>query len=92
MELGKGNAKFADYHHIKGCHAFKTGFYKGSVFYGLGGNEKEISEDFDLDATAYRPKGYDCSSNGNTLIISSFFILNDYIKIQLSSKLKIFHK
>ena len=65
MELGKGNAKFADFHRIKGCHAFKTGFYKGSVFYGLGGNDKEISAPFDRDAPAYRPDGYDCSTNGN---------------------------
>ena len=88
MELGKGDALFADFHRIKGCHAFKTGFYKNSVFYGLGGNKKEISEPLDSDAIAYRPEGYDCSSNGNTLIS---FSLSDNQKIQLSSNNKRFN-
>ena len=72
MELGKGNVKFADFHRTKGCHAFKTGYYKGSVFYGLGGNDKEISEPFDRKASTYRPDGYDCSPNSNTLTILVF--------------------
>ena len=72
MELGKGNVKFADFHRTKGCHAFKTGYYKGSVFYGLGGNDTENSEPFDRNATVYRPGGYDCSPRSNTFIIFHF--------------------
>ena len=60
MKLGTESTNFADFHPTKGCHAFKTGSYKGSVLYGLGGNDEEISEVFGRDAAYYRPEGFDC--------------------------------
>ena len=60
MKLGTENTNFADFHPTKGCHTFKTGFLKGSVFYGLGGNDEQISEVFGRDAAHYRPEGFDC--------------------------------
>ena len=60
MKLGTESTNFADFHPTKGCHTFKTGSYKGSVLYGLGGNDEEISEVFGRDAAYYRPEGFDC--------------------------------
>ena len=59
LKLGGRGYKFAsgDYG-TKGCYAYESGSYKGSVFYGLGGTEKDISKALDLPK--YRPEGYDC--------------------------------
>ena len=58
MKLGGGSSKFAGEYSTKGCYAYKSGSYKGSVFYGLGGTEKDISKALDLPK--YRLEGYDC--------------------------------
>jgi len=54
---GRGH-KFAGKYRTKGCYAYKSGKYKGRVYYGTGGSfqkKKEIPK-----APKYRPEGHDC--------------------------------
>ena len=76
---GGRKAEFAEYHNTKGCFAFKKGYYKGSYFYGLGGNENQTSEPFYRDATVFRPQGYDCTLGSKLyhFIISCWFTQNN---------------
>ena len=75
MKLGTENTNFADFHLTKGCHAFKSGSYKGSVFYGLGGNDEQISEIFGRDVSYYRPEGFDCLFGSSKLI--TFYLVEN---------------
>ena len=81
MKLGYETIDFAANHSIKGCHAFKTGMYRGSAFYGLGGDEKQISTPYGRDSVTYRPYGYDCTRSGNLLGVSSFSKSYPYYRI-----------
>ena len=64
FKLGGGGSDFAVHNKI-GCYAYTKGTkYKGSAYYGRGGDRTSISEPLDIFKDYHRPEGYDCS-HGN---------------------------
>ena len=46
----------------KGCYAYDISRYPG-FYYGTGGNAETVKSKFKSSSSAYRPHGFDCSSN-----------------------------
>ena len=67
FKFGYGTYKFADEYSTKGCYSYKTGKYKGHLFYGQRGTIQENSAPIDKDSKLFRPNGYDCNDEGNEL-------------------------
>ena len=84
LELGRGKYKFASFTYgNKGCYTYVNGDYKGSAYYGLGGDSTSISEPYDVTTKYYRPEGYDCSQSNliqnnskQILIIHNYLVIS----------------
>ena len=50
-----------------GCYGYNSGKYSGIIFYGSGGTTDQMKTS--LNYPKYRPKGYDCSTEGKKLYI-----------------------
>ena len=64
FKLGHGAYDFIGDYGTKGCYSYKTGEYKGALFYGQGGTKDEKSIPLDKSSNIFRPEGYDCKSEG----------------------------
>ena len=67
FRLGHGAYDFRGDYGTKGCYSYRTGEYKGALFYGQGGSKEEKSSPLDKSSNIFRPEGYDCESKGSFL-------------------------
>ena len=58
---GKGY-KFAGNYGTKGCYAYHSGIFGGRIYYGTGGNQKQMKSK--AYYPKFRPTGYDCTEKG----------------------------
>jgi len=63
--FGKGghDHDFQGNYNPKGCYAYKSGTYKGHVYFGTGGTEQQMKEDIN-ESDKFRPQGDDCYKVG----------------------------
>ena len=78
FKFGYGKYKFADDYITKGCYSYKTGKYKGSIFYGQRGTIHENSAPIDKESKIFRPNGYDCNDEGNDMMKLIFVVHSCY--------------
>ena len=75
MKLGGSTHDFEGNYVTKGCYAYtnENKKFKGQVYYGTGGSVEEMKKT-PTKSHQYRPKGYDCLSDGKSQI--SIYIIN----------------
>ena len=69
LGLNIGHADFTfvgDYSEV-GCFVYTSGSFKGSVFYGTGGEIHQMKQD--VSGGKFRPQGYDCLTTGRSYYI-----------------------
>ena len=62
-----------DFFGTRGCYAYSSGYYSGTIYYGMGGTTQQMQGS--LRSPKYRPPGYDCSIPGHYILIISHYIL-----------------
>ena len=65
MNQGGNGYSFSGDYATKGCYAYDSGNNANMAFYGTGGTDDEMKNT--LASPQYRPKGYDCVTQGTSI-------------------------